>query len=207
MKKIFAYTILGFLLGCQSFQTATLPETTPIIHYSHGEDLIPSTKVEDYNSGMLDNFTKGISRWNTSHNNLGVDLTGDTLSIYASDVGPKWEEFYRDFSPLDFTNNKVIVIRAKIDGWKVPLIRLDLVDKAGNITNAKPQMVKVAPNTGFQDYVFRYEGAFKQNWPTKGMVDSTQIVKLRFNINGGQKTPYSGTIFFEDMKVVDKYPL
>lgn len=208
MKHIASYIALTILIGgCQSFQTATLPEKQPLVHYKNGPDKTPPINVKEYNNGVIDDFSKGISRWNTSHGNLGLDIISDTLGIYADQVGPKWEEFYKDFSPLDFSEYQIIVIRAKIDGWRAPLIRLDLVDKGGNITNSKPQMVKVAPNTGYQDYVFRYKNAFKQNWPTKGVVDSTQIVRLRFNINGGKTTPYSGTIYFDDIKVVNKFPL
>lgn len=205
MKQLLLFVLVAGIVSCQSFQTATLPEATPTVQYKNIDDQAPPVLVQEYNGGTLDDFSKGISRWNTSHGNLGLDIKGDTLAIYADNVGPNWEECYRDFSPLDFSGHQVIVIRAKIDGWRVPLIRLDLIDKGGNITNAKPQMVKVAPNTGYQDYVFRYKDAFKQNWPAKGIVDSTQITRLRFNINGG-KEPYSGTIYFDDIRVVAKFP-
>lgn len=205
MKKTIAYIGLGVLFGCQVLQTTTLPEDKALVHFDVDSTKNKSIDVKDYKGGVLNNF-KDISKWNISHANaIGIDSKEGAMRVFTTGMGPNWEEFSIEYSPLDFSKTNIIVLRAKTDTWQVPVIRLDLVDRAGRMTNAKPQKIKIAPNMGYQDYVFRYNNAFKQNWPAKDIVDSTQIVKLRFNVNGG-KEPYTGTLFFEDMKVVDKYP-
>lgn len=205
MKKLFVYLALGVLLGCQVLQTTTLPEDKPLVHFDIDSTVPTSVKVKEYKNGILDDFND-ISRWNISHANaIGIDSKEGAMRVYTTNMGPNWEEFSIEYKPLDFSTTKIIVLRAKTNTWQVPVIRLDLIDNAGRMTNAKPQKIKVAPEMGYQDYVFRYDNAFKQNWPSKDIVDSTQIVKLRFNVNGGM-TPYTGILYFEEMRVLDKYP-
>lgn len=205
MKKSIAYIGLGLVFGCQVLQTTSLPEDKALVHFTADTTQSNSIAVKEFKNGVLDDFND-ISRWNISHANaIGIDSKEGAMRIFTTGMGPNWEEFSIEYAPLNFSETKIIVLRAKTDTWQVPIIRLDLVDKAGRMTNAKPQKIKVAPNMGYQEYVFRYDNAFRQNWPSKDIVDSTQIVKLRFNVNGGME-PYTGTLFFENMKVVDKYP-
>lgn len=208
MKKGLLYIgiiCLFVIQACVSLQPTTLSKAEPLIHIDSTEYLnAKRVPVLSVNNGVLDDFTSSTRGWRVTHPNaMSLEKIDGNMVVTAEGVGPNWEYLIKSFKPMDFSEAKTVVVRAKIDGWKVPYIRMDLLDKNGVQTNAKLTICKLAPRTDYQDYVFRFGGKFNQNWPYKASVDSTQISQIQIAINEGS-TPYTGTIYIDEVRVISE---
>lgn len=204
-KKLSYIGLIAFVMlqACISLQPTTLTIVEPLNHVD-STDLksVENRPVLSINGGLIDDFDNSIRGWKVTHpNSISLERNNGVMLVTADGVGPNYEYLIKTFKPLDFSEAKTVVVRAKIDGWKVPYLRMDLIDKNGVQTNAKLTICKLAPRTDYQDYIFRFNGKFNQNWPYKAPVDSTQISKIQIAINEGS-TPYTGTIYIDQVKII-----
>jgi hypothetical protein len=182
------------------FQTANLQEDKPLVQLKEAEANVKSMPVLSINNGVIHDFEKRFSDWIVSHQDkISIYPKNGMMAIESKGAGPAYEEIALNFAATDFSKARVLKLTGKIDGLVIPNIRMDLVDDKGRSTNSKLHSCKFSPRIDFQDYIYRYNDAFKQNWPAQDIVDSTRITKIRININGGGN-PYFGTIYLDNLK-------
>jgi hypothetical protein len=194
---------LSLAFGCgMQFQTASLPIDTPLAHAKPSKSIDTAVNVLSKNNGVISDFQLGFANWVVSHKDkVATYPKNGAMVIESSGAGPAYEEIALTFAPTDFSKARELHLKAKVDGLVIPNIRMDLVDEKGRSTNSKLHSCKLSPRTDYQEYIYRYNDAFKQNWPSKDLVDSTHITKIRININGGG-TPYFGKIYFDNLQAV-----
>ncbi len=197
------WSTAAIISGCVTWQPTALSPVLPTDHIDSTElKKIVRIPVLENNGGVIDDFEKDMRGWKVTHPNaMSIERIEGNMVLTADGVGPNWEYLIRTFKPLDFSEANTVVVRAKIDGWKIPYIRMDLKDKNGVQTNAKLTICKLAPRTDYQDYIFRFKDKFNQNWPYKATVDSTQISQIQIAINEGS-IPYTGTIYIDEVRVI-----
>ncbi len=204
MKKINYYFIgLVLLVSCVGLQDVSLTEPVPLQQFNELQNKSASKPlpVLEYRKGMFYSAGSDISKWVSSHDNLIVEKSGKSLVINMDAVGKNWEQLSIKFKPLDFSNAPNLLVRAKVDGLEIPKIRIDLGDIQGRYTSYYVQEKRIAPRTGYMDYSFVYSNRFVQSWPVRATVDSTQIVEIKLNINGGGPN-FTGNIYIDAIRAV-----
>lgn len=194
---------VGILTACVQFKTVQLPEDLPLDQYA--EIGIVSSISAGESKGLLANGKMNIGNWvSNAPSRMKMYGVGDTLVLNAVNVGPHWEELVLELPPTDFSKHQHITFTCKIDGIKIPVMRVDLLDENGRITNSRPQALKLAPRSGFQRYDFNFNGAFYQNWPYKEEVNANRITQIRINVNGGGSA-YTGKIYITSIRAVNEF--
>lgn len=195
MKQVIILTIGSLLIAsCVEFKAAELPADKTLSKYTTVKKA--ESKLAD---GVIANGIINVGNWvSNKPSQMMAYGVKDTLIFSMNNVGPHWEELTLNTLPLDFSKNKLLIVECKIDGIRIPRMRIDLIDDQGRMSNSRPQELKLAPRSGYLRYVFNYEGAFYQNWPYKSKMDASRITKIRINVNGGG-TAYSGKIYIKGM--------
>lgn len=188
---------------CNSFQQITLD----------GEAL-DETQKTDQSASMP---TKGKSALTNNNGNLKKKTIwkvdeNESLSLReekgvyqlrAKGVGKHNQQaFYADFPEgLDMRGGLAIKIKARSEGDIIPTLTLQMKDDQGNIANGKHLDAEVAIGEDFVTYYYELDGSFTQVFPTIAEVKAHLITKVSLLINE-QDSPYSGSIFIDDIQVV-----
>ncbi len=162
-------------------------------------DLNQTSKVKNVQDTIIADFSKdGISKW-WGASNIFITKSKGKLVADAIAVGLEYDRFGYNFSvPKDFTKYNVIRIKARAEGKRIPLLRIDLKDDQGLSTNHLEAKLHILSCDKFSYYYFKYDGRFEQGWPYKANVNSSKISQMEFFINPGGLS-YTGRIYIEEI--------
>ncbi|MBC7389886.1 MAG: hypothetical protein H7329_11780 [Opitutaceae bacterium] len=154
------------------------------------------------NKGVLESFNGDIDNWWTGEGGrFALEKQGGALKINAHKVGPKWDAFGRPYNNLDLTGGYALKVKARSEGEKSPVLRIDFKDANGYVSNGKPVTNRIVRGTDFTDYYFRFDHKLRQTFPDEKTLDAKAIKEILFFINGGGSS-YTGTVFIDEIKVV-----
>lgn len=158
--------------------------------------------VVNINKGLIESFNGDINNWWTGEGGrYVVETSGGALKVQAKKVGPRYDAFGSPYPNLDFRGGVALRVRARSEGAKAPLLRIDLRDANGFTSNAKPVTNRIMPSDKFTDYYFVYGAKLKQAWPDERVMDPSSINQLTFFLNPGS-TPYTGTVYIDEVRAV-----
>ena len=157
-----------------------------------------------YSQIVIDNFSGPLTNWTNTFSSGTLTNSGAELNVNMTTVdGGSFQEMTLTFpTPQDFSSTPVICF-----DLKVPLAapanafnRLDirLVDNLGVQTNNATSLWVLNPptrNGSYVTYCMDYTGKFKNSSNTP--VNSTQIKKIIFYVNGGSNWVV-GDLFYMD---------
>lgn len=157
---------------------------------------------------VIDNFNDNIqTSWYSSSSYQLTEENGE-LKVVANKNA--YKVFQKGFARLDMSKHKVVQMRIKVYHNVAPVVRVDLEDANGYVSNAFSTQVVTLPDSQYAVYQFNFAGRFRQMYNSAGQVqsaylDSTKIVKLTFHLNAPGN--YAGTIFLDDIIVPGAQPL
>jgi hypothetical protein len=161
------------------------------------DSLPKGVQVERY--GMIDNFEGDISSWKASNDKFKLSVTNGMMKVDVKSVNGENSYFSTRVEGLDFENYPFLKFRAKSEGTSMPVVRIDLKDKEGNVTNANPNEVAISNEGNFTEYTISFKGKYKQMDPEKTVM-SDSIKEIIFYVNPNED-PYTGTIYLDDFRV------
>jgi hypothetical protein len=173
------------------------------VNSSNVKDTVSGTVKAQENDlpQLIDDFKNEIYNWWAGSDKIKLMKEGETLKVELKDVGPGFENWGRDFKAINFRKIPIVKIRMKASGEKPALLRIDLKDADGSVTNAKPSIVKFETGTDFVDYYFDFTGKFEQSYPNVKTVNPSEITELVFFVNPGGEL-YTGTIFIDEILAI-----
>ncbi|MFN8417137.1 MAG: metallophosphoesterase [Cytophagaceae bacterium] len=159
-----------------------------VIHFAQADIII-----DDFNDNVKTN-------WSGSSTYQMTEANGELQIVSTKTV---WRVFQKNISVTDMSAHKVITLKVKIaNGSTAPIIRLDLEDVNGFITNRFNNVFTPTADGNYATYSFDFNNKFHQLYSGAGtivpkIVDSSKIIKLTFHFNPG--VSYNGTVFFDDI--------
>ena len=161
-----------------------------------------SFSVLKLNDGVVESFNGDIDNWWVGEGGrFALEKQGGALKAIAKKVGPKYDAFGRPFNGLDFTGAVALRVRARSEGEKSPVLRIDLKDANGYVSNGKPITNRIVQSDKFTDYYFKFDHKLLQKYPEEKALDPKGIKEILFFVNGGG-SPYTGTLFIDEVKAV-----
>lgn len=161
-----------------------------------------SFNVSKINNGVIESFNGDINNWWTGEGGrYKVETSGGALKVVAKKVGPRYDAFGSPYPNLDFSGGVALKVRARSEGEKAPILRIDLRDANNYTSNAKPVVNRIVQSETFTDYYFVYDAKLKQAWPDEKILDAKAINQLTFFINPGS-TAYTGTVYIDEVRAV-----
>ncbi|HSZ24379.1 MAG TPA: hypothetical protein VK766_01605 [Cytophagaceae bacterium] len=183
------------------------------LHYQPAESgaPVPETDAEKNKGALVGvparNFYGGdLKRGGIWWAGKGIILTkGDTFALEATNVGPDNTPFGATFPPINLIKEPVMVkISARAEGaaGDEPVLYFQPSDVDGAQANAKRPFQKIENSPEFKDYYFDLRDIYNQAEPEKRKVNGAMINSVKFFINPGQSTGYTGVIYIKEIKVV-----
>lgn len=176
----------------------------PVVECSAQENLKNlSIPAKEYNGGTFASFEKGMEGWHGS-DNIRIFKVKNALVAEGVAVGLEHQRFGIHLRPnVDFSKDHVLKVRARAEGDKMPVLRIDLKDIENNVTNRIDSKARIYLCEEFKDYYFNYKGKMEQGWPFLVKIDAVNIAELEFFINPGGP-PFTGRIFIEKIEVLSE---
>lgn len=156
--------------------------------------------IQAQSTGLFNSLLNTSTGWQVGS---GYSVTGTSsgLKVSASSVGSSYQSFQYIFSTMDLSQAPYVQINvSSASSFK---LRIDLKDNAGNVTNTTPINTIVSGNSQYATYTFDFTGKFSQTYPTSATVDPTQISGLVVYFNPGGYSGYSGTVYFDSLRIGD----
>lgn len=151
--------------------------------------------------GIIDDFSEPIDSW-WAADKINLMTEGEELAITATGAGPGYECFGRAFTVKDFNKADIVRVKAKAIGDSEPILRGDVKDADGRVTNATVVSHKIALNE-YRDYFYDYNGKFSQVYPDNQTVNASQIKDILFFINPGGPA-FEGKIYVDEIEVITR---
>jgi hypothetical protein len=152
---------------------------------------------------IIDDFNDNVkTNWSGSSTYQMTEANGELQIVSTKTL---WRVFQKNISITDMSAHKVITLKVKVpNGTTAPVIRLDLEDVNGFITNRFNNVFTPIADGNYATYSFDFNNKFHQLYSGAGtvvpkIVDSTKIIKLTFHFNPG--VSYNGTVFFDDIVI------
>lgn len=185
-----------FMAGCIGIEPLELQ--TDNSHYYRPSDYQGLVLTDQ----VLFDFREGLGGW-WADKKYNMALQGSALKLTVNGAGPKYSPFGVDLGePMNFSNAPVIRVKMKLpEGDKLPVVRIDLRDVNGKMTNAAPAATTVKVSEDYIEYFFDINHKWKQSYPNNSDVDNTQIDRLQFFVNPGGEEFY-GTLFIDEIYVM-----
>ncbi|MFN3403059.1 MAG: hypothetical protein ACK40G_03120 [Cytophagaceae bacterium] len=169
-------------------------------------DEIVAVRVEDMpeagpaaDGGMIDEFTDPLDPW-WAADKIGLKQEGEQMLVISTGAGASYECFGRAFQAMNFAKSGIVRIKARSEGTDLPVLRVDMKDSEGRVTNASPVSNKI--ETGeLKDYFYNFTGKYTQVWPDAQTVKAEEIKDILLFINAGGP-PYEGKIYIEEIEVI-----
>ena len=175
---------------------------TPVNSANVNDTIVSNVKTPEKDTPQLiDDFNNEIYSWWVGSDKIKVMKEGEMLKVEVKGVGPGFENWGRGFKAIDFTKTPVVKVRMKASGEKSILLRVDIKDADGFVTNAKPNIIEFEPAPDFVNYYYDFTDRFEQKWPDIKSVDPSKITDLLFFINPGGEL-YSGTLFIDEISAI-----
>lgn len=174
MKKLI-FTVICFILGFTSLkaQTGVIDE--------------PITSTTGWTAGTGYTLSEGTS--------------GTELEVVCSSVGTTYQIFQYKFTSQNISANPYVQISVRNPNSSSVKLRIDLQDVNGYVTNTSPVSYILAANSSYSTYNFDFTGRFTQTYPNTQTVNSASIVSVNIYINPGGSTGFSGTVYFDSLRV------
>jgi hypothetical protein len=158
--------------------------------------------VIDINGGVIESFNGEIYNWWTGEGGrYTLEKQGGALKVSARKVGPNYDAFGTPFDGYDFSDGVAIKVRARSEGEKSPILRIDFKDGNGYVSNGKPVVNRIARSAEFTDYYYRFDHKLKQMYPDEKPLDAKMIKEILFFVNPGSSS-YTGTLYIDEVKAV-----
>ncbi|GAL87014.1 hypothetical protein MYP_4244 [Sporocytophaga myxococcoides] len=151
--------------------------------------------------GIIDDFSEPIDSW-WAADKINLMTEGEELAITATGAGPGYECFGRAFSIKDFNKADIVRVKAKAIGDSEPILRGDVKDSEGRVTNSSVIAHKIALNE-YRDYFYDYKGKFSQVYPDNQTVNPAEIKDILFFINPGGPA-FEGKIYVDEIEVITR---
>lgn len=162
-----------------------------------------STLLPSHADNIVDDFNdNNKTNWSGSSTYQLTEANGE-LRIVSTKTA--WRVFQKNIPVTDMRNHKQISLKIKVPiNTPAPIVRLDLEDVNGFITNKFNNIVTTSSTDEYITYTFDYTNKFHQLYSGAGtivpkVVDSTRIIKLTFHLNPG--IAYNGTVYFDDIVI------
>lgn len=188
---------------CNSFQQITLDGEAVDESLKTDQSASMPTKGQSALTNNNGNLKKNTI-WKVDENeSLSLREEEGVYQLRAKEIGKNNQQaFYADFPKgLDMRGGLAIKIKARSEGDIIPTLTLQMKDDQGNIANGKHLDAEVAIGEDFVTYYYELDGSFTQVFPTIAEVKSHLITTISLLINE-QDSPYSGSIFIDDIQVV-----
>ena len=161
-----------------------------------------SFSILKLNKGIIESFNGDIDNWWTGEGGRFVlEKQGGALKVMAKKVGPAYDAFGRPFNGLDLSGGIALRVRARSEGEKSPVLRIDFKDASGAVSNGKPITNRILKSDKFTDYYFKYDHKLVQKYPVDKVLDAKAIKEILFFVNGGGSS-WSGTLFIDEVVAV-----
>lgn len=162
-----------------------------------------SFSILKLNKGIIESFNGDIDNWWVGEGGrYSLETQSGALKVIARKVGPRYDAFGRPFNGLDFTGAGIALrVRARSEGEKTPVLRIDVKDANGYVSNGKPITNRIVKSDKFTDYYFKFDHKLMQKYPTEAALDAKAIKEILFFVNGGGNS-WSGTLFIDDVVAV-----
>ncbi len=151
--------------------------------------------------GIIDDFSEPIDSW-WAADKINLMTEGEELAITVTGAGPGYECFGRAFEIKDFNKADIVRVKAKAVGDTEPILRGDVKDSEGRVTNANVISHKIALNE-YRDYFYDYKDKFSQVYPDNQTVNPAEIKDILFFINPGGPA-FEGKIYVDEIEVITR---
>ncbi len=151
--------------------------------------------------GIIDDFSEPIDSW-WAADKINLMTEGEELAITVTGAGPGYECFGRAFAIKDFNKADIVRVKAKAIGDSEPILRGDVKDSEGRVTNSSVISHKIALNE-YRDYFYDYKGKFSQVYPDNQTVNPAEIKDILFFINPGGPA-FEGKIYVDEIEVITR---
>lgn len=151
--------------------------------------------------GIIDDFSEPIDSW-WAADKINLMTEGEELAISVTGAGPGYECFGRAFAIKDFNKADIVRVKAKAIGDSEPILRGDVKDSEGRVTNASVISHKIALNE-YRDYFYDYKDKFSQVYPDNQTVNPAEIKDILFFINPGGPA-FEGKIYVDEIEVITR---
>ncbi|MFN8415708.1 MAG: glycoside hydrolase family 9 protein [Cytophagaceae bacterium] len=164
--------------------------------------------------GTSDDFTDGdFTGWtgNASYTLAISSISGNNaLRVSASAAGKNYTFLPFQFSSVNVQDNPYVSVKIRAGaGTGNFIMRIDMMDVNGRITNRSDVKNNITADGNYNEYTFAFSDFYQQYGTNNGPVDPTQIVGIYIYLNPGSSSTagYTGTILLDDVKIGDQATL